>query len=88
MVLDVPGQPPKVAFVASRRGVGGAVQRNRARRRMREIARRRWSVLAREGVWLMFVAYRSILTASHDALARDVEAVLTVAFAPPHVAEG
>jgi len=35
VVLECPGEPRKVAFVASRKGVGGAVQRNRARRRLR-----------------------------------------------------
>jgi len=76
VVLECPGEPRKVAFVASRKGVGGAVQRNRARRRMREIVRRRWPALEREGVWMMFVAYRSTLTAAHTDLAADVERLL------------
>src|SRR5262245_49772450 len=71
IVLERPGEPRKVAFVASKKGVGGAVQRNRARRRIREIVRRAWPNLAREGVWMMFVAHRSALTAPHRELALD-----------------
>ena len=89
VALARPGSPRKVAFVASRRGVGGAVQRNRARRRLREIVRRRWSRMAAQGVWMMFVAFRSALTASHEELVRDVEALLARASAaPPRTAEG
>lgn len=76
VVLECPGEPGKVAFVASRKGVGGAVQRNRARRRLREIVRRRWPTLAPEGRWMMFVAHRSVLTAPHLALVADVERLL------------
>ena len=81
--LECPGEPRKVAFVASKKGVGGAVQRNRARRRLREIVRRQWPTLTREGVWMMFVAYRSTLTASHLALAADVERLLARALSAP-----
>ncbi len=71
-----PGEPTKVAFVASRRGVGNAVERNRARRRLREIVRRRWPRVAPEGVRMMFVAFRSVLAAPHLELVRDVERLL------------
>src|SRR5262249_39784410 len=60
-----PDEPSKVAFVASKRSVGGSVQRNRARRRLREIVRRRWHAVPPSGVRLMFVAFRSTLTAPH-----------------------
>ena len=76
VVLEAPGEPRKVAFVASKKGVGGAVQRNRARRRLREIVRRLWPRLTREGLWMMFVAHRSTLTAPHRELAADVERLL------------
>jgi ribonuclease P protein component len=79
VVLARPGEPTRVGFVASRRGVGGAVDRNRARRRLREIVRRRWSRLPAEGRLLMFVAYRTAPTAAHQDLATDVERVLTAA---------
>jgi ribonuclease P protein component len=78
VVAECPGEPRKVAFVASRKGVGGAVQRNRARRRMREIVRRRWPALATsgEGRWMMFVANRSILNAPHEQLVADLERLI------------
>ncbi len=69
--------PTRVGFVASRRGVGGAVQRNRARRRLREIVRRRFAHLPPQGLWMVFVAFRSTLTAPHPELVRDVESLLT-----------
>ena len=79
VVEACPGEPTKVAFVASRKGVGDAVRRNRARRRMREIVRRHWPEISTEGVRMMFVAYRSILTAPHPELAGDVERLLVLA---------
>ena len=88
VVAECPGEPRKVAFVASRKGVGGAVQRNRARRRMREIVRRLWPALPGEGRWLMFVANRSILEAPHAMLAADVERLLARALASEAGGEG
>lgn len=79
VALARPGEVTRVAFVASKRGVGGAVQRNRARRRLREIVRRRWSRLPEYGHLLMFVAYRTAPTAPHQDLASDVERVLGAA---------
>ena len=81
VVAQCPGEPRKVGFVASRKGVGGAVQRNRARRRMREIVRRLWPTLAGEGRWMMFVANRSILKAPHEQLAADIERLIARALA-------
>ena len=79
VVLTRPGEITRVGFVASKRGVGGAVQRNRARRRLREIVRRRWARIPRTGYLLMVVAYRSTPTAPHQDLASDVERVLAAA---------
>jgi ribonuclease P protein component len=76
VVFAVPGEPTRVGFVASKRGVGNAVQRNRARRRLREIVRRRWERVPDTGYLMMFVAYRSALTALHQDLASDIERVL------------
>ena len=81
VVAECPGEPRKVAFVASRKGVGGAVERNRARRRMREIVRRLWPLLQGEGRWMMFVANRSILQASHEQLVADIERLVARALA-------
>ena len=79
VALARPGEVTRVGFVASKRGVGGAVQRNRARRRLREIVRRRWARLPETGRLLMFVAYRATPTVPHQDLASDVERVLTAA---------
>ena len=79
VVLTRPGEITRVGFVASKRGVGGAVQRNRARRRLREIVRRRWARVPASGYLMMFVAYRTTPTVPHQHLASDVERVLAAA---------
>jgi ribonuclease P protein component len=87
LALARPGEPTRAGFIASRKGVGNAVQRNRARRRLREILRRRWEALPARGWWLVFVAFRSALTAPHEALARDVEALLERVTTPHRTGE-
>jgi len=89
VALRRPGEPTRVGFVASKRGVGNAVERNRARRRLREIVRRRFSRLPEEGWLLMFVAHRAAPTAPHQDLASDVERVLAAAgvLAPVAIAD-
>ena len=81
MLLAVarPGEITRVGFIASRKGVGGAVQRNRARRRLREIVRRRWPRMPRMGYVLAFIGSRGTLTATHQELATDVERLLAEA---------
>jgi ribonuclease P protein component len=79
LVLARPGEPTRFGFVASRRGVGGAVQRNRARRRLREIVRRRWPRIPEHGFWIMVIAARTALTADHQELASEVERLLATA---------
>jgi ribonuclease P protein component len=76
LVLTVAGETSRVGFIASKRGVGGAVQRNRAKRRLREIVRRRWSRVPPAGYLLVFIASRRTLDASHQSLATDVETLL------------
>ena len=76
VVLPRPAEVTKLGFVASKRSVGGAVQRNRARRRLREIVRRRWPRIVATGFWLEFIALRPVLTAPHDLLATEVEHLL------------
>ncbi|HTO90353.1 MAG TPA: ribonuclease P protein component [Candidatus Sulfotelmatobacter sp.] len=77
--LAAPGEQTKLGFLASRRGVGNAVQRNRARRRLREIVRRRWPRIPATGLWLEFVASAGVLAATHQELASEVERLLTAA---------
>jgi len=76
LVLPRPGEPTRVGFVASKKSVGGAVQRNRARRRLREIVRRCWPRVAVQGYWMMFIAARAALDAPHERLAAEVEGLL------------
>ena len=87
LALPREGEISRVGFIASRRGVGGAVQRNRARRRLREIVRRRWVRVPPEGFLLVFIASRATLRASHQELATEVEALLTRADALRPVAD-
>jgi ribonuclease P protein component len=75
-VLTRPGEPTRFGFIASRKSVGGAVQRNRARRRLRELVRRRWPRLSEHGYWIEFIAFRGVLAAPHQELATEVEHLL------------
>ncbi len=52
-VLPVPGEPTRAGFVTGKK-IGGAVQRNRARRLMREVYRRHRDKIA-DGYHLVFV---------------------------------
>jgi ribonuclease P protein component len=79
VLLARPGEPTRFGVIASRKGVGGAVERNRARRRLREIVRRRWSRVPETGFLVMLVAFRSALVAAHQDLASDVERVMVAA---------
>ncbi|HVP15470.1 MAG TPA: ribonuclease P protein component [Terriglobales bacterium] len=76
LVLPRPGEPSRFGFVASRRTVGGAVARNRARRRLRELVRRRWPRLSECGYWIEFIALPGTVSASHQDLASEVERLL------------
>ena len=76
LALSRPGEPTRLGFVASRKAVGGAVQRNRARRRLRELVRRRWPRLSERGYWIVFVAFRGVLDVPHQELATEVEHLL------------
>ena len=76
LVLTAAGEASRVGFIASKRGVGGAVQRNRARRRLREIVRRRWVRVPPQGYLLVFIASRRTIEAPHQLLATDVETLL------------
>jgi ribonuclease P protein component len=76
LALAAAGETTRVGFIASKRGVGGAVKRNRARRRLREIVRRRWARVPSHGYLLVFIASRRTLDAPHQLLASDVETLL------------
>jgi len=76
LALPAPGEITRVGWIASRKGVGGAVQRNRARRRLKEIVRRRWPRIPHHGFLLVFIAHRAALRAPHQQLATEVESLL------------
>ena len=56
----------RIGFVTSRR-VGGAVVRNKVRRRLREIVRKHQQDL-RDDFWIVLIARRSATKASYRAL--------------------
>ena len=58
--------PARAGFVTSKR-IGGAVVRNRVRRRLREIVRRNQHEL-RRGIWLVVIARPVAARASYRAL--------------------
>jgi len=58
--------PSRVGFITSRR-LGGAVVRNRVRRRLREIVRQRQHDL-RQGLWIVLIAKHEAASASYRAL--------------------
>jgi ribonuclease P protein component len=61
--------PPRAGFVASRAAVGGAVARNRAKRRLRELFRRNQAALS-ANLDLLFVARSGMVRASFPDLER------------------
>jgi ribonuclease P protein component len=61
--------PCRVGFIASRQ-IGGAVVRNRVRRRLREIVRQHQHEL-RHGFWIVLVARRDAADANYRALEHE-----------------
>lgn len=62
-------EPARIGFVTSRR-VGGAVQRNRVRRRMREITRQARPEL-RAGLWMVIIAKSAASEAEFGAMREE-----------------
>ena len=60
-------------FVASKKNVGKAYQRNRAKRQMREIFRRLEDRIVPENIWVVFIATFRPGEASFQELLEDVE---------------
>ena len=78
----------RLGFTATRK-VGGAVVRNRAKRRLREAARALAPELARPGSDYVFIARMGTADRPWDRLLDDVKSVLTRLATPrpaPHVA--
>ena len=68
----------QVGVVASKR-VGGAVQRNRAKRLLRNAARRVADKLNHRDLWVVFVAKSTILDVSARDVQNDIERLLAQA---------
>jgi len=65
--LNVEGEEPFRAGIVTSRKIGGAVVRNRLRRRMRDIVRIEQQRV-RSGLWLVLIARRPAAQASHAML--------------------
>jgi ribonuclease P protein component len=65
-VLSVAGETTRAGFITSRK-VGGAVKRNRVRRRLRDIVRRHQNELV-DGIWVVTIASVRAARVSYAAL--------------------
>ena len=70
-----PESAPLIGVVASKR-VGGAVERTRAKRLLREAVRDTANRLTRRDLWVVLVAKKSILGCSSRDVARDLHTVM------------
>lgn len=77
---DTPADPPRAGFIVSR-AVGGAVERNRVRRRLRHLVRPHLTVLP-AGTSLVIRALPAAERATTDRLAADLAAALADAERP------
>lgn len=68
---QAPDEAPRVGFTVTKK-VGGAVERNRMKRRLRAAAREALAPQAKAGCDYVLVARRAVLDASFDRLLRDV----------------
>jgi len=75
--------PPRVGFTATKR-LGGAVIRNRIKRRLREVARLALPDLARPGYDYVLIGRATSRTRSFDDLTKDLNSALKRLHCPPH----
>jgi len=85
--LQRPDGPLRAAFVAGR-AVGGAVRRNRQRRRLREAYRALRSWIADRPADVVFVAQPAAEASDFPTLRREMEALLRRAGLLPAAGEG
>jgi len=74
--------PARVGFTVSKK-VGNAVERNRVRRRLREIVRRHGADAVRPGCDYVVIGRRNALFLPFDRLSADLSKALTRQPAPP-----
>jgi ribonuclease P protein component len=70
-----PGEPSRLGIIASKK-VGNAVKRNRAKRRLREVARALWPRIPADGRQVVLIALPVVPTVDFDQLTRDVAQLL------------
>ena len=71
----VPGEPSRIGIIASKK-VGNAVQRNRAKRRLREVARALWPRGPADGRQVVLIALSVVPTVDFGRLHDDVTRLL------------
>jgi len=71
----VPGEPSRIGIIASKK-VGNAVQRNRAKRRLREVVRTLWPRVPAEGRQVVLIALSVVPTVDFGRLHDDVARLL------------
>jgi len=74
---------PRVGFTASRR-VGGAVERNRAKRRLREVVREVLEARARENFDYVVIARKAALARPYSDLLNDLKTAVARIHAKAH----
>ena len=75
IVRSAPGEPTRAGIVASRR-IGGAVQRNRAKRRLRHGIRRIWPELPSSGYHIVLIATAMTGKVDYARLIHDLQGLL------------
>lgn len=73
--LLAPGEPSRVGIVASRK-VGGAVERNRVKRRLRQVVRALWPRVPAADRQLVLIALSHAATVDFESLEADVADLL------------
>ena len=71
----VPGEPSRIGIIASKK-VGNAVERNRAKRRLREVARALWPRVPADGRQVVLIALSVVPTVDFGRLHDDVAHLL------------